>query len=122
MNIKIRPADTKFSLYLRALRKWTCESCGRVCRSADGKTIYWKLEACHYFSRRHESTRFDEDNVRAFCFQCHQRMGGYTPREQGEFDVWMKEKLGSKYKLLKVMANTFHKKDDSQVLLWLKNV
>ena len=30
------------------------------------------LQCCHIFSRRHYSTRFDEDNAVVLCYSCHQ--------------------------------------------------
>lgn len=35
-------------------------------------TVPWKsAEACHFIDRRHLSTRFDERNVNAGCFECN---------------------------------------------------
>ena len=123
MKISTRPTDTKFSIYIRKKHKWTCEFCGRVCRSEDGLTIYYKCEAIHYHSRRIENTRFNEDNVRCSCFTCHIRLGGATKNENGEFDLWMKEKLGTKgYAQLKLSANTYKKRDDKADLIILNNL
>lgn len=112
MNIKIRKADRLYSKYLRDLRGNTCEYCSR-------KAPY-KMECSHYFGRGHENTRFDEQNTRCLCFLCHKEMGGYMRSEQGEYDLWMKKLLGKDYVKLKIRANTFKKKDDKLILIYLK--
>ncbi len=120
-SIKLRPADIKFSLYIREKRGWRCEFCKKLCK-VNGEWVA-KLEASHYHSRSHENTRFDEENVRVLCFTCHKNLGGYTRNEQGEYDLWMKKLLGEKgYRNLKIRANTFKRKDDSLILLWLKTL
>ena len=122
-DIKLRPSDRLFSKYIRQKRGWKCEKCGRVCRDWTGTTIYYKLEASHYFSRKHENTRFDEENVRTLCFTCHKRMGGYTREENGEYDLWMKEMLGEqRYALLKLRANTYKPRDDKMDGLIIKQL
>jgi hypothetical protein len=47
-------------------------------------------------------------------------MGGYMRSEQGEYDLWMKKILGKDYVKLKIRANTFKKKDDKLILIYLK--
>lgn len=118
-DIKLRPADTKFSLFIRETAGWRCEYCGKLCR-VNGQWIC-KLEVSHYHGRGHENTRFDPENVHSLCFTCHKRMGGYTRDENGEYDLWMKELLGvTRYNQLKIRANLYKKKDDSLIILWLK--
>lgn len=118
-KIHRRPADIEFSNYIREKSNWTCEKCGKVCK-LDGEILH-QLEASHYYSRRMESVRFDSRNVHALCSSCHKRMGGYTNKEDGEYDLWMKELLGTKgYQLLKLEAHLPHKKDDLLVRLWIK--
>lgn len=119
-KIKIRPADKLFSNYIRAKSHYRCEYCQRLCKVND-EWIY-KLEASHYFSRRHESTRFDPRNVHALCFTCHKELGGYTREETGKYDLWMKELLGDEYKLLKLEANRSKKKDDKLNLIVIKEL
>ncbi len=117
-DIKLRPTDTKFSLYIRAKRRWTCEYCKRICRDWTGETIFYKLEASHYFGRKHENTRFDEENVRVLCFLCHKDLGGYTKAENGEYDLWIKRLLGEQgYKKLMLRAFTYKKQDDKMDML-----
>lgn len=119
-EIKRRPADIKFSNWIREKAGWKCQKCGKVCKL--NGLILGQLDASHYYGRGKESTRFEPDNVHALCNPCHRRMGGYQKDEQGEYDLWMKEILGEKrYKTLKLQANTYQKKDDKLILIWLKN-
>ena len=119
-DIKLRRTDILFSRYLQSLRGWKCEKCGRLGKY-EGETLY-KMEASHYYSRRIENLRFDEVNVRCLCFICHQRMGGHTRDENGEYDLWMKEILGDiQYKLLKLRANMYKKRDDKGDLMIIKH-
>ncbi len=107
MKIKILPEDILFSNYIRTKAKWKCEYCGRVCRTPNGQTKFYKLEASHYHSRGHWSTRFDPENVVALCFTCHQKLGGYKQNTEGPYDIFMKERLDEKgWKLLLLRANT----------------
>lgn len=65
----IKRLDKVFSRYIR-LRDampsgvFRCISCGQI------KPIE-KADCGHYFSRRHMSTRFDEDNCNAECSYCN---------------------------------------------------
>lgn len=118
-KITRRPADVEYSLYIRAKANGRCEKCGRVCELNGEK--FFQLEASHYFSRRAESVRFDDRNVHALCSTCHKRMGGYTNREDGEYDMWIKSLLGERgYILLKLEAHMNHKPDDKLVRMVIK--
>ena len=115
-NIKRDKADILFSNYIRQKAGWKCVKCGKLCK-IDGSWVA-KLEASHYWSRSHEGTRFDEDNVWSLCGSCHKRMGGRRKEENGEYDLWLKEKLGQeRYNQLMVRANTYKKKDRVMSLL-----
>lgn len=65
----VRKLDEKFSLYIR-LRDtmpsgyFRCISCGQL-------KPFAKADCGHYYSRRHMSTRFDEDNCHAECSFCN---------------------------------------------------
>lgn len=120
-TIKINPADRLFSLYVREIHGWGCECCGKVCRVGDEWVA--RLEASHYFSRSHSSVRFSTENVRSLCSACHKRMGGYQRDETGEYDLWMKGKLGSaNYKRLKLEANQYRARDGKLELLYVKQL
>jgi hypothetical protein len=104
-QIKRNPNDILFSNYIREKAKWRCEKCGKVCKI--GKERIAQLEASHYVGRGKWSVRYDIENVYALCSNCHKRMGGYTRDENGEYDLWVKEKLGEKgYRNLIIRANT----------------
>lgn len=119
-NIKRRPADIEYSLYIRAKAKGKCEYCGKICE-LNGER-YYQLEASHYFSRGHEPVRFDDRNVHALCSSCHKRMGGYTNKEDGEYDLWIKKLMGENgYKILKLNAYQKGEKNDKLIRLWIKN-
>ncbi len=107
MYIKIRRTDKLFSEYLRK-KIGKCELCGRK----EGT-----LQVSHFFGRRHESTRFDENNCDIFCFSCHQKFHE-SPYMYSE---WKQGKLGEKkFKDLQLQANCYQKKDDALAMLWLK--
>ena len=64
----INKLDKEFSIYIR--RRFavndiaTCVTCG--------KQDHWKkLQAGHFMSRKHLSTRWDEDNVQVQCSGCN---------------------------------------------------
>lgn len=65
----VKKLDKVFSLYIR-LRDampggcFRCVSCGQI-------KPFAQADAGHYYSRRHMSTRFDEDNVHAECRACN---------------------------------------------------
>src|SRR5258708_27111955 len=120
-TIKLRPNDILFSKYIREKSNWTCEYCKRKCR-INGEVIY-RLEASHYYGRRKESVRFDEENVHSLCATCHKELGGYQNNQLGKYDLWMKEKLGEKgYKLLLLRANQTGKRDDKMTKIIIQQL
>lgn len=120
-KVTIRTTDKLFSLYVRQKAEWKCEVCHKLCK-VNGEWVA-QLDASHYFGRRAESTRFDTDNVHALCSACHRRMGGHTRDEKGEYDVWIKNKLGEqRYKMLRVRHNTTQKRDDKMTTLYIKQL
>jgi hypothetical protein len=92
--------DKVFSQYIRMRDAmpsgfFRCISCGQI------KPIQ-KADAGHYYSRRHMSTRFDEDNVHAECSSCN--------RFSAEHIIGYRENLIKKigeqrFLLLEVKAN-----------------
>ena len=66
-TIKIDKADRVFSTYIRLRDK----ECVRCHRRGSGDLGITGLQASHFYSRRNESVRFDEDNVDALCAGCH---------------------------------------------------
>ena len=113
-KIKRRPADILFSQYLRKLRGYQCEVCG-----ARHQPNSKNLGVSHFFGRANESVRFDEINCDILCnIPCHR----YFEEHKTQYEVWKKGRLGDQeFKKLMVAANTYKKKDDALILIWLKN-
>jgi hypothetical protein len=84
LKIRIDKKDTVFSKLIRLRARFNCEKCGRYFPHGHG------LQCSHFFSRRHQSTRYDPDNAAAHCFGCHQRLGANPI----EFTAWIKQYLG----------------------------
>lgn len=67
-KLLVKKLDTIFSEYIR--RRYakneiaTCVTCGK-------KDHWKKLQAGHFMSRKHYSTRWDEDNVEVQCSACN---------------------------------------------------
>ena len=64
----VKKLDSIFSKYIRLKHSkngvCSCFTCGR-------KYEVKKIQAGHFMSRRHYSTRWDEDNVRPQCYGCN---------------------------------------------------
>lgn len=105
MRIKRDKADHVFSEYIR-LRDSRCVNCGiRGMPRKDGLPIN-NLECSHFFGRRKESVRFDEDNAEALCFTCHKYLGEH-PHEHHSAKL---DRLGQeKYDALVLRANRLKK-------------
>lgn len=96
----VKKLDKVFSQYIR-LRDampngvFRCISCGRILSIS-------QADAGHYHSRRHMSTRFDEDNVNAECRACNrfssEHLIGYRERLIGKIGL-------QRFQLLEVRAN-----------------
>ena len=104
-RIKIRPADTLYSQWLRRERP-CCERCGSV-----------KSNQCsHFYGRANEATRFLPENTDVLCAGCHQ----YFTANPAEYVRWKRERMGDQeFKKLEVAADTYKKKDDVLILMWL---
>ena len=83
----IKRLDTIFSKYIR-LRDSDPEG---YCRcSTCGEVHHWtKIQAGHFISRKHYSTRWDEENVHAQCVACNVFRYG----EQYKFSLYIGENL-----------------------------
>ena|SRR3990167_550879 len=112
MKIKIRKADTLYSLWLRKERKYTCEKCGRKYKEGKG------LQVSHFFGRRCESVRFDTENTDILCFSCHQNF----EEMPNDYREWKLNRMGDKaYKLLDFRAHQLVKRDDEKIILFLSH-
>jgi hypothetical protein len=113
---KIDPADKYFSEYIRKKANWKCEYCKK-----DYSDNHQGLHCSHYWSRIHESTRYDPDNCMALCFYHHQILGHGEGRD--EYKRIMIKKLGEKgFQQLTIRANQIVKKDRIMSLLIAKQL
>jgi len=79
-------ADTRFSLWLRELRGYTCEYCGFY--DAPPTRL---IQNSHYIGRKHMATRFDPNNCDVLCSSCHAL---WEDKKQYEYRDWKIQKLG----------------------------
>ena len=108
-KIKRDRADELWSKYLRKKHP-TCEYC----------KIRPSSQCSHFYGRRNENTRFDEENCDAVCFACHNFFHENPPI----YVDWKKRKLGEqKFKLLQFRAEVqYHKKDRKLALIYIKKL
>ena len=108
-RIKIRRSDKLFREYLLKLR-------GEI-SAFSGKR--GKVQVSHFHGRRHENTRFDEENCDLLTFSEHQ----YFEENPAAYQEWKLKQLGEKkYKELMVRANTYKKRDDKLQEIILKKL
>lgn len=114
-TVRIDKADKAFSRYIR-LRDKRCKRCGNWGWGFSGIN---GLQCSHFFGRRMESVRFDEENCDTLCFGCHR----YWEKEDREgYRQFKIKQLGQKrFDLLVVRANTPTKKDRQMAYLYWKN-
>ena len=114
-QIKLDRVDILFSKYIR-LRDKKCQRCGR---KGTGKEGIAGLQNSHFFSRRKESTRFDELNCDTLCAGCHK----FFTEHRTEFEDWKQKRMSIKeYNLLELRANTPVKKDRKMALIIVKEL
>ncbi len=106
LRIRIDPLDALFSTYIRLRADGICERCGQ-------SIPIGRLQCCHYHGRANQQTRFDEDNVCACCFGCHQ----YFHSHPLEFTEWLRRRLGdTNFDLLTARTNLNHFKIDREAI------
>lgn len=111
-RIKIDPADRLWSLYVRVKAGWECQRCHK--RYPEGAR---GLENSHFWGRKNEATRFDEENCYCLCTGCH----GYFTANPHEHREWVYKRLGKqRYDLLTLRANSVKKKDRKMELLRIR--
>lgn len=115
-RVKLRATDKLFSQYIRQRANWKCEACGK-----NYKDNPQGLHCSHYYGRGREATRFEPDNCLALCFYHHRLWGHGDLRD--EYTAFMKKKLGEKrWRTLMLQANSYQKKDDKLMLLFVKGL
>jgi len=107
MYLKIDKADSMFSKYIRTRDRYTCVRCG----------VYSKKTQCsHYFGRRMESVRFDEENCDTLCFGCHRYWEKEDREAYREFKI---KQLGQgRFDSLRLKSNLLHTKDRKMAYLY----
>lgn len=105
-KIKLDPADTAFSQYIR-LRDMECRRChSPVQLNSKGDPI--THQASHFAGRGKESTRFDPENVDCLCGGCHQ----YFTANPGEHYMWqVKQKGQQTVDMIILRSNSYKRKD-----------
>lgn len=102
-GIKRRADDILFSKYIRTRNKWTCQYCLRRFQEGDKN-----LHCSHFYGRRRESVRFDEENCDVLCISCHRKM----EENPALYTEWKLKILGqTRYDLLRLKANQYQKKN-----------
>ena len=106
LGIKRDKLDILVSEYIRKKSGGYCERCG--------KYYGWKrLHTCHFHGRSRRSVRYDEDNLVALDFGCHQFLDS-QPLEKVEF---FKVRLGEdRFDMLNSRMRQTHPKPDKELL------
>ncbi len=115
--MKLRKTDQLFRKYALKFYNYTCARCGKKYNedSCQG------LHVSHYWSRGHESVRFDIENVCLLCYGCHMLWGHGEERPQ--YTEYMLKRLGEeRYNLLTIRAHMYKKRDDKMDELFLKEL
>lgn len=122
---KIDAADRLFSKFVRERDGQRCRNCG-----VDGRLT--QLECSHFFGRRMESVRFDQENADTFCRTCHQiyetqkgtvrvKHGDAIIEKPMPYRAWKIAQLGAqRFSALEVRAHAHVKKDRKLSLLYVK--
>ena len=108
-TIKRRSTDILYSKILRKKRNYTCERCLK--REEGG------MQVSHFYGRKAETVRFDDENCDCFCAGCHK----YFTEMPALYAEWKKKKMGEKaYKILMLRAHQMGKRDDKLMGIILK--
>ena len=80
--------DAVFSQFIRLRRaineECTCVTCGKT-------DHYKRMQNGHFMSRRHSSTRWDEENCQVQCYSCNVMQQG----KQYEYSIWLDNFYGT---------------------------
>jgi hypothetical protein len=108
----VKKLDTVFSIYVRQRDADKYGNC--TCVTCDRK-FHWKnIQAGHFISRKHYSTRWDERNVRSQCSRCNVFNSG----EQYKYSLFLGSDLSDEL-LQKSRQITKFTDDDLQELILL---
>jgi hypothetical protein len=85
----VKKLDTVFSQYIRLSNADNNGYC--ICVTCN-KTFHWKaIQAGHFMSRKHYSTRWDERNVKPQCVACNV----YRAGEQYKYSIFLGKELSN---------------------------
>lgn len=113
---KIRRTDQLFSQYIRQ-RDGECVYKVKCYGHQDIK----ELHCSHFHGRARESTRFDPENCDSACRTCHAFV--HTADGIRWLEQFKKKQLGERnFNLLTLRANTPSKRDDTIMLLYVKQL
>ena len=98
MKIRINKLDAVFSQYLR-LKYPRCQI-GIKCTNGQSTQV------SHFVGRANQTLRYDEDNVTACCFACHQ----YMDANPMEHVLWKRYQLDDRFDILIVRSRGITKR------------
>lgn len=116
-SMKLRKTDQLFRKYALKFYGYTCARCGKKYSEDDCRGLH----VSHYWSRRHEATRFSLENTCLLCYSCHMRWGHGEERDQ--YKEYMLKRLSKEdYDRLEAEAHTYKKRDDKMDEIILKEL
>ena len=83
----VKKLDTVFSQYIR--RRFAVNEVAK-CVTCGNESHYKKLQAGHFMSRKHYSTRWNETNVQVQCYSCNVMRYG----EQYKYGLYLEQSYG----------------------------
>lgn len=121
-KVKERKSDKLFRNYIRTRDGWRCLACDLEKGSKDYSENKQGLHCSHYWSRRHENTRFDSENCISLCWYHHKFAWGHGDG-RSEYTAFMRKRLGDRgFDLLELRARTYKKRDDALDLIIIKQL
>lgn len=85
----VKKLDDIFQMYIRERDGWKCCTCGKYILK--DKT---NMHAGHFISRKHYSTRWDEQNVHAQCAGCNLKQSFGDIETITKYESFLKLKYG----------------------------
>jgi len=86
----VKKLDTVFSQYIRLSNADISGYC--ICVTCNKKFFWKEIQAGHFMSRKHYSTRWDERNVKPQCVACNV----YRAGEQYKYSLYLGNNLSKK--------------------------
>lgn len=117
-KVKIRKADKLFSLYIRERDGWKCVRCGKQ-HDKHSKNF----GVSHFWSRRHEATRFTPDNIDSMCnIPCHSEWENEKKEGREYYNFKLRQLGKTQFDLLEAWHKKTVHKDDAMTLLYIKEL